>query len=59
VTVLHTVAGAAAVKIDFVVTPFLTEGGALREISRHGTTQLQCHRVFLWVKAQVPFHIAM
>ena len=57
--VLHSVAGATAVEIDFVIPPSLTERRALGEVSRLGTAQLQRYGMLFVVKAQVALDIAM
>ena len=57
--VLHSVAGATAVEIDFVIPPSLTERRALGEVSRLGTAQLQRYGMLLVVKAQMALDIAM
>ena len=56
---MHTIAWAAAVQVDLVVTPFFSESCAGREVSWHGTAQLQRHWVFITVKASMSLHIAM
>ena len=56
---LHPVAGAAAVEVDLVVAPLLPQACAQRQIGRVAATELQCHRVFFGVKAQMALHTAV
>ena len=56
---LHPLAGAAAVQVDLVIAPLFTQARAVRQISRLTATQLQRHRVFLKVVAQVSRHVTM
>jgi hypothetical protein len=58
-TALDAIAGAAAVQIDFVVTPLLAQFGGKGQIVGVAAAQLQSHRVFFIVKAQVSLNAAM
>ena len=58
-TTLHPLTGAAAVQVDLVIAPLLAQSGAMRQISRLATAQLQGERVLLNVKAQVTLNVAM
>lgn len=56
---LHALAWAAAVEVDLVVTPFLAELGAMRELGRLAAAELQRDRMFLGVEAKMPRHVAV
>ena len=56
---LHPVAGAAAVEVDFVIAPLLAQLGGMGQIGRIAAAQLQGHRVFFGVEAQVAQHTAV
>jgi hypothetical protein len=56
---LHSVAWAAYVKIDFIVTKALANLGALCQFAWAASAQLQCHRVLGGVEAQEAFFISV
>ena len=56
---LHPFGRAAAVQVDFGVTPLLTQFGAMREVGRFATAELQGKRMFFCVEAQMARHVAM
>jgi len=58
-TVLHPFRGAAAVQVDLVVAPRLTEFRGMCQRGRVGAAQLQRDRVLLAMKAQMAFDIAV
>ena len=56
---LYAIAGAAAVQVDFVVTPFLTQPGGLGQFVGLVAAQLQGHGVLFGVVAQVALGAAI
>jgi hypothetical protein len=56
---LHPLAGAAAVQVDLVIAPLLAQPGGKGQFLGLAAAELQRHRVFLVVKAQVPAQVAM
>ena len=56
---LHPLGRAAAVQIDFVITPMLAQPGALGEIGRLAAAKLQRHRMLLGIEIEVTRHIAI
>jgi hypothetical protein len=56
---LHPLAGAAAVQVDLVIAPLLAQPGGKGQFLGLAAAELQRHRVFLVVKAQMPAQVAM
>ena len=58
-TALHTLAGAAAVEVDLVIAPLLTQPRSLCQISRLTAAQLQGQRMLFNIETQMPRHITV
>ena len=56
---LHPFGRTAAIQVDLVISPFLPQSGALRQIGRFASAQLQCDRMFFPAEVQMPGDIAV
>ena len=58
-TALNPLGGAAAIQVDFLVTPLRTQLGGLGQIGGFAAAQLQRHRLLFGIEVEVPGHIAV